>query len=453
MKTKKMRLLVTLSLCCSVLTPSARASAQARVSAVAEKTASSNEASQAPSHRAPVLGTDMSFADGPHVLIEAWQSKEKGEALTAAFKSAGVRSVRFLPGGLYSPRGPEATRAIKAENKLTNEYPWFPLESYIDYIAANDFTSVVGINVEEGPDVALEMIEKFIERGLKSKIVAVELSNEPWLNPRPWMPEEYAARAADAIERLTPLGVRFALPLTVGKERKTPTKLSDNEWNSRMLRALSARIDLKNRSDIYGVLHLYARGVRAGSIKIFNDAVKPFAPRMRYLVTEFNIRLGLEGNPHLGNKYAMEFARKLADVMSEPDVETMYVHSVPYHSIMYWANGRKTATIIGSRDPRITGKDLSRGWHLTPAGRVYEFYSRLAWNGDVIAYKGGDRQSYWAVRADDSRVIVTLLNDSDKQVNKRLKVAGEELSLSAPPRSIVCFDQNAKEIERLLLPY
>jgi hypothetical protein len=265
------------------------------------------------------------------------------------------------------------------------------------------------------------------------------------------MPEEYAARAADVIERLTPLGIRFALPLTVGKERNTPTKLSDNEWNSRMLAALSARIDLKNRYDIYGVLHLYSRGVRAGSIKIFNDAVKPFAPHIRYLVTEFNIRLGLEGNPHLGNEYAMEFARKLADVMSEPDIEAMYVHSVPYHSIMYWANGRKNATIIGSRDPRLTGDALSRGWHLTPAGKVYQFYSRLAWNGDVITYKGGGKQSYWAVRASDGRVIVTLLNDSDKQAKKKAKVAAEELSLSAPPRSIVCFDLSGKEIERLSL--
>jgi hypothetical protein len=218
-----------------------------------------------------------------------------------------------------------------------------------------------------------------------------------------------------------------------------------------MLRALSTRVDLKNRSDIYGVLHLYSRGVRAGSIKIFNDAVKPFAPRMRYLVTEFNIRLSLEGNPHLTNKYAMEFARKLADVMSEPDIEAMYVHSVPYHSIMYWANGRKDATVTGRRDPRLRGEALSRGWHLTPAGRVYQFYSRLAWNGDVIAYKGGDKQSYWAVRSSEGRVIVTFLNDSDKQANKKVRVAAEELSLSVPPRSIASFDLEGKEIERLSL--
>jgi len=289
--------------------------------------------------RAPVLGTDMNFADWPHVLIEGWQDRKKGDEMAEAFRSAGVKSLRFLFGGIYSLRGPEASAAIKRENRATNEYPWFPLDAYVDFVARRDFTTIVGVNVEEGPEVAGEAVEKFVKRGLKSKIVAIELSNEPWLNHRPWMPEEFASRASDVIERLTPLGIAFALPLTVGGDKNTPTKLSDNEWNTRMLRALSARVDLKNRSDVYGVLHLYAGGMRAESINIFNRAVKKFAPKMRYLVTEFNIRLGLEGNPHLTNKYAMELARKLAEVMAEPDVEAMYTHSVPYHSIMYWSNG------------------------------------------------------------------------------------------------------------------
>lgn len=454
MKTRKRMTLSIYSLCLVMLAlssfPAARAQSARPIKAIASNVAA-QVAAQATSRRAPVLGADMTYADSPHVLIEGWQDKQKGDAMTEAFKTAGIKSLRFSPHGFYSPRGPEETAAVSAENKLTNQFPWFPLDDYINYIAATDFTSVVGVNVEEGPDVAEDMIQKFLKRGLQSKVVAVELSNEPWLNHRPWMPEEYAARAADVIERLTPLGVRFGLPLTAGKERNTPTKLSDDEWNSRMLRALSARVDLKNRSDIYGVLHLYSRGVRAGSVKIFNEAVKPFAPRMRYLVTEFNIRLSLEGNPHLGDKYAMEFARKLADVMSEPDVEAMYVHSVPYHSVMYWANGRKNATIVGARDPRLTGEDLARGWHLTPAGKVYQLYSRLAWNGDVIVYKGGDKQSYWAVRAGDGRTVVTLLNDGDKQVNKKVKVAGGELVLNAPPRSIVCFDENGQRVESLSL--
>jgi hypothetical protein len=408
---------------------------------------------QPATRRAPVLGTDMSFASTPSPLIEGWLDKEKGDAMAEAFRAAGVKSLRFLFGGLYSPRGPEETAAVKIENKLTNKYAWFPIDAYVDFLAAHDFTTVVGINVEEGPDIARDSIEKFIKRGLKSKIVAIELSNEPWLNPRPWLPEQYAARAADVIERLTPLGVPFALPLTVGSDNNTPTKLTDNEWNTRMLRALASRIDLKNRSDIYGVLHLYSGGMRSKSLDFFNNAVKPFAPRMRYLVTEFNIRLSLEGNPHLTNKYAMEFARKLADVTSRPEIEAMYTHSVPAHSILYWSNGRKYATVVGGRDEKLTGDQMKRGWHLTPTGKVYRLYSELACNGDVITYRGGDKQSYWAVRSSDGRLIVTLLNDSDKATKKKVTIAGQELSLTAPPRSIICFDGNGQELERLTLPY
>jgi hypothetical protein len=395
----------------------------------------------------------MSFASIISPLIEGWLDKKEGDAMAAAFKAAGLKSLRFLFGGLYSPRGPEATASVKAENKATNQYRWFPLEAYVDFIAAHDFTTIVGINVEEGPEVARDAVQKFIDRGLKSRVVAIELSNEPWLNHRPWLPEDFAARAADVIEGLKPMGLRFALPLTVGNDNNTPTKLSDNVWVTRMLRALSSRIDLKNGSDIYGVLHLYSRGVKGSTVDSFNKVVKPFAPNMRYLVTEFNIRLGLEGNPHLTNKYAMEFALKLADVMSRPQIEAMYTHSIPDHSVLYWSNGRRFATVVGHRDAKLTGDAMTRGWHLTPTGKVYELYSRLAWNGDVITYRGGNHQSYWAVRSDDGAMVVTLINDSDKAAQKKSTIAGREINLRAPPRSIVCMDINGKEIELLVLPY
>jgi hypothetical protein len=408
---------------------------------------------QAAGQRAPILGADLFFANDFSPLIAAWQDKQQGDEMAAALAQAGVSSLRFSSHGYYSASSAQATESVKAENKLTNQYPWFPLDNYVDFIATHDFTTVFGINVEEGPQAAFDAVQKFLSRGLQSKLIAVELSNEPWLNHRPWQPEEYAARAADVIERLTPLGVRFALPLTVGNDNNTPTKLSDTVWNTRMMQALTKRIDLKNRADIYGVLHLYSGGVRAKSVDYFNQIVRPFAPRMRYLVTEFNIRLSLEGNPHLTNKYAMEFARKLADVMSRPEIEAMYVHAVPYHSVLYWANRRGRVTVVGLRDDRLTGEALSRGWHLTPTGRVYAFYSRLAWNGDVIDYHGGDKQSYWAVKSSDGRVVITLLNDSDKATRKKSKVAGREMTLNAPPRAIVSFDTNGQEIERLTLPY
>jgi hypothetical protein len=407
--------------------------------------------SQRGSHRAPILGTDMDYASDPSTLIDGWLDKKSGDDMATAFKGAGLRSLRFSSHGFYSPSGPEATARIKAENKLTNQFRWFPIDSYADFINAHGFTTIVGINVEEGPRVARDAIQKFIDRGLKSKIVAVELSNEPWLNHRPWLPEDYAARAADVIEGLTPLGVRFALPLTVGRDNNTPTKLSDDEWVTRMLRALSTRIDLKRRSDVYGVLHLYSKGVAAGSVDAFNRVARPFAPNMRYLVTEFNIRHSLEGNPHLTNKYAMEFARKLAGVMSRPEIEAMYTHAVPFHSILYWSNGRKYATVVGGRDEKLSGEAMSRGWHLTPTGRVYELYSRLAWNGEVLTYHDGDNQSYWAVRSANGKVIVTMINDSNKATQKKVNIAGTEITLTGPARSIVCADSAGRMLEQVVL--
>jgi len=395
----------------------------------------------------------MSFASTPSPLIDGWLDKKAGDEMAAAFEKAGLKSLRFSSHGYYSPIGPDATARVKAENKLTNQYQWFPLDAYVDFLAAHDFTTIVGINVEEGPGVARDAIQRFIDRGLKSRIVAIELSNEPWLNYRPWLPEDYASRAADVIDGLTPLGLRFALPLTVGRDNNTPTKLSDNEWVTRMLRALSARIDLRRRSDLYGVVHLYSKGMRAEAVDAFNEVVRPFAPNMRYVITEFNIRLGLEGNPHLTNKYAMEFARKVAAVMSRQEIEAMYTHSTPSHSILYWSNGRRYATVVGGRDDKLTGDAMSRGWHLTPTGKVYELYSRLAWEGDVISYHGGDKQSYWAVKSSEGRVVVTLVNDSGKAVRKKATIAGRELALSAPPRSIVCFEMDGREVERLTLPY
>lgn len=414
---------------------------------------SATKAASAPAHRAPVLGTDMSFASTPSPLIDGWQDKAAGDEMAKAFRSAGISSLRFCFAGLYSPVSPEATVTVKAENKGTNQYQWFTLDSYVSFLASHEFTTIVGINVEEGPEVARAAIQKFLDRGLKSKLVAIELSNEPWLNHRPWLPEDYGDSAARIIEGLTPLGIPFALPLTVGSDNNTPTKLTDNEWITRMLRRLSSRVDLKTRDDIYGVLHLYSRGMGGGAVDVFNKIARPFAPKMRYLITEFNIRLGLQGNPHLTNKYAMEFARKVADVMSRPEVEAMYTHSVPSHSVLYWSNGRRFATVVGGGDDRLTGAAMSRGWHLTPTGRVYELYSRLAWNGDVIDYRRDNHQTYWVIKSKDGRIIVSLANDSDKPTTKKIRIAGSELKLNANARSIVCVDQNGRELESLVLNY
>jgi hypothetical protein len=402
-------------------------------------------------HRAPVLGADETFASDPWPLIRGWQDKAQGEAMVAAFKAAGLRSLRLGFIGVYSPLSDAESQKVKSANRLPNQFPWFPFKDYAGFIAANPFTTVVAINVEEGPDVAKSVVDDFVAAGSASKLVAIELSNEPHLSQRPWLPEDYAERAADIIERLTPSGVRFGLPMTVGREAKTPTRLSDDEWNERMLRALTRRIDLKTRTDIFGVIHLYARGVGPNAIKLFDRAVHPFAPNIRYLVTEFNIRSNLNGNPHLTNAYGMEFARRLAEMMAQPEIEAMYVHSVPFHAIMYWADGKKLATVVGRSDPKLAGDDLSYGWHLTPAGKVYGLYSDLAWNGFVIGYYQSGDQAYWAVDAGEGRVVVTVLNAKDSVMTKRVKMKGIDLMLSAPGKSIVCYDGQGNELRRLTI--
>lgn len=416
--------------------------------------ASNAQSRSAANRTAPVLGADLVYADWPHPLIDGWLDRQRGEEMTRAFESAGLRSLRFSFHGFYSPRGLEASIKVRDENRLKNEFPWFPLDAYVDYIAANRFTTVVAVNVEEGPEVALSAAQKFIDRGLQPKLVAIELSNEPWLNHRPWWPEEYAARAADVIlhlsKRFAGSAIRFGLPLTVGRDRNTPTKLSDTEWVTRMLRALDARIGLKQRSDVLGVIHLYSDGVRARSIDFFNKVVQPFIPNVRYLVTEFNIRLSLEGNPHLTNKYAMEFARKLAELMANPQIDGLYIHGVPYHSIVYWAN-RRVATVIGHSDPKIRG--ATPGWHLTPTGQVYQLYSRVAWNGRIISYQGKDKERQWAVRGASDQVVVTFLNDNDSARTKRFTGEGFDANITAPAHSIVCTDKDGKVINILSLPY
>src|SRR5581483_4118839 len=109
---------------------------------------------QTVSHRAPLLGADLLYANSYSPLIDAWQNKQEGDEMAAAFKAAGLKTLRFSSHGFYSARGEEATRQVKAENKLTNQFPWFPLDNYADFIAAHDFTTVFGVNVEEGAQAA-----------------------------------------------------------------------------------------------------------------------------------------------------------------------------------------------------------------------------------------------------------------------------------------------------------
>lgn len=396
----------------------------------------------------PFLGADMVFTDWPYNLIDAWQNPDAGEALAAALASAGITSLRANFLGVYSPESEAASLKVQQEEKLPKKFPWFPFGNFAQFIASHDFTAIVTINVEEGPDVAEDVVREFAKRHALSKLVAIELTNEPYLSARPWQPEEFAQQAAAIIKRLRPLGVKFGIPLTVGKEKKTPTRLSDNEWCTRELKALSAEIDLAHRTDIYGIIHLYSRGVSSHTIDAFNSLVHPYMPAIRYLVTEFNIRSTLKENPQLTDSYAMEFARQVAELMARPEIEGMYTHAVPFHSVLYWVNKRGMPTVSGYKDPRLGPEDLTPGWHVTPPGRVYALYSNLAFRGRLLSFDRDGDEEYWVTQGSHGAVY-TILNSKDSRLSKEFVVAGRKLSLSAPPRSVVCFDPTGKEIGRV----
>jgi hypothetical protein len=185
MQTNKKALIRAVLLCAMLivaLTASSRAANQSAVtnsranvedifasanlqSATAPKQNTDDKAKAAePTHRAPTLGSDLVWADGPHILIEAWQNKALGDSLNEILQTAGVRSLRMSFHGMYSHQGEEASAKIKAENKMTNEYPWFPFADFANYMAAHDITTIIGINVEEGAEVAADTIHQFTNR-------------------------------------------------------------------------------------------------------------------------------------------------------------------------------------------------------------------------------------------------------------------------------------------------
>src|SRR5262249_12135928 len=102
-------------------------------------------------------------------------------------------------------------------------------------------------------------------------------------------------------------------------------------------------------------------------------------------------------------------------------------------------------------DPKLSGDDMSYGWHLTPSGKVYGLYSDLAWNGLVLEYHESGGQGYWAVERDDGSVVVTLLNSKDKEMARRVRIGALDLRLSAPGKSIVCYDRQGHELRRVSL--
>src|SRR5215469_3286238 len=77
-------------------------------------------------HRAAILGADETFASDPYPLIQGWQDKQKGDAMVASFKAAGLRSLRLGFNDVYSPVSASESENLKAASKFTNQFPWFP---------------------------------------------------------------------------------------------------------------------------------------------------------------------------------------------------------------------------------------------------------------------------------------------------------------------------------------
>lgn len=396
----------------------------------------------------PLLGAHFNFADGPNEVLLEMRKPRLQDSLAGILRDSGIEDLRMSFHGYYSHMSPEATERLKKETRLSNQFPWFPIEDYIGFIKKYHFTTVLGVNVEEGPEVAADLLERFKRADALDLITSVELGNEPFLSDRPWLPEEYAERSADIIERIRPYGCKIAIALTVGKDRRNPVRIPGDEYSERTLRTLARRIDLKHSTDLYGVIHLYSKGVSPKTIEQFNRIVRRYS-NMKYQVTEYNIRLWMSENPHLTREYALEFARKLNQLIVHPDVTGLWIHSFPYHSLVYWTDGR-VATVVGFSDPKLRGDDWRAGWHLTPAGRIHSYYQKWAWNGEIVAFLDKGKEQYWIV---DSRegLLLSILNTRDSAVRREVEFQGRRLRVETPGYSVATYRLDGTRVAILKL--
>lgn len=399
----------------------------------------------------PIFGAHFNFADPPNELIFHMVIPEKRPILAQALRDAGVEDLRMSFHGYYSHISREKTLKLKEESKLTNIFPWFPIELFISFIKTYNFHTVLGVNVEEGPEVAVDLLKRFEKENALGLISSVELGNEPFLSARPWTPEEYAQKSAEIIKALRPFKVKFAIAIIVGKAPDTPVKISGDEYCDRTLATLAPLVDLKNSDDIYGAVHLYSRGVTPVAIDQFNSIVRKYS-NMKYQITEYNIRLSLQGNPHLTNTYAMEFARKLNRLIMSQDVVGFWIHSFPYHSINYWTDGKK-ATVIGFTDSKLQGDDLTPGWHLTPAGKVHYLYQSLAWSGDILAFSEQDDVQYWVNNTPTQGIVLSVLNDQDEALERVVMFENKKIPIQLKAKEIACYQvDSGKQLTSLFLP-
>jgi hypothetical protein len=397
------------------------------------------------------MGVDMIYQDAPHVLIRAFGDERAGAVLGGVLRDrVGVTAIRLNSFGFYSFLGPDRSIELRRQTKQRNNFPWFPIDEVADFVVRNDLRIVAGLNPEDGPEAAVAFVERFRLRGALDRIVAVELGNEPHLSHRPWQPEEYAAASAAIVRALEPFGLPCAVSLTVGSEAKTPTGISDDDYTRRELAALDAELGLSTRDDLYGVVHLYARGVDPAVVDRLNGLVRGVAPRMRYLVTEYNIRSSLKNNDQLTDEYGVELVEKTGRLVAHPDVAGLFVHGVPYHSVVYWSGDGLRATVSGYGDERLSGEALRPGWHLTPAGRLYGLFAKELWRGELLDHTDEGGVQTWSVRMPDGALRTGVLNATDAAVERTLAVGDAAMRASLAPRTGAVFAA-AGEVARVTL--
>ncbi|MEM4405167.1 MAG: hypothetical protein QXR28_04820, partial [Nitrososphaerota archaeon] len=109
----------------------------------------------------PLLGAHFNFADGPNEVLLEMRKPRLQDSLAGILRDSGIEDLRMSFHGYYSHMSPEATERLKKETRLSNQFPWFPIEDYIGFIKKYHFTTVLGVNVEEGPEVAADLLERF----------------------------------------------------------------------------------------------------------------------------------------------------------------------------------------------------------------------------------------------------------------------------------------------------
>ena len=120
----------------------------------------------------------------------------------------------------------------------------------------------------------------------------------------------------------------------------------------------------------------------------------------------------------------------------------------PIIHCLYFVTRKGIPTVVGYKDPKLGPTGLTPGWHLTPAGRNYSIFSRVAWRGRVLMFGESKDAEYWAVKSDEGDTVFLLLNFGESQITRRFSPG--QIKIAAPPHSLVSVDSSGHEVGRIL---